>query len=160
MCLATLLLVIVSAIRLGCGGADELLPGNVSLEEQKAYDQLLVAGQVYQKDESSVYLRSVLLSETEPSGQLAADLQNALPCQENIICEIEESGEILLGSTVVLSGVFYPCSPATNPGEFDSAVYYRTLEVGGRLRKAEVLYQSDDFWKLREGLYRLKIYFK
>lgn len=160
LCLAALLLVIAAALRLGCGGAEETEPGCISMESLKAYDRLLVAGQVYQKEESSVYLKSVLLLESNAPGQSAVDLQQALPFQENIICETQDPGEIPLGSTVVFEGVFYPCSRASNPGEFDSRVYYRTLGVGGRLRKTEILYQSEDYWPLREGLFCLKRYFK
>lgn len=158
--LAAVLLVTAAALRLGTGGAAEPEPGCVSIKECETYARLLVTGQVYGKDESCIYLKSVLLSEANASGQFAADLQHALPCQENIICDTEFAGEIPLGSTVAVSGVFYPCSVATNPGEFDSAVYYSTLGVGGRLRKTEILYRDEEYWPLREGLFRLKSYFK
>lgn len=153
-------MVIAAALRLEFVREAEPEPGSAGTESWKAYDRLLVAGQVYQKEENYVYLKSVLLLEFIAPGQSAVDLQQGLPCQENIICETENTREIPLGSTVVLEGVFYPCSQATNPGEFDQTSYYRTLGVGGRLRKAEVLYRSEDYWRLREGLFRLKSYFK
>lgn len=158
--LAAVLLVAAAALRLGGMGAAEPEPGCVSIKAYEAYAPLLAAGQVYRKEESCIYLKSVLLTEANASGQFAANLQQALPCQENIICETEFAGEIPLGSTVAVSGVFYPCSRATNPGEFDSAVYYSTLGVGGRLRKVEVLYRSEEYWPVREGLFRLKSSFK
>ena len=154
--LAALFLVIVAALRLGAGGASGPPPGFVDTAQLAAGKELLIAGQVYQKDETSVYLKSVVILKSDALGHSAADSRQGLPCAENIICEIGNPKELPLGRTVAVQGVFYPCSSATNPGEFDSAVYYRTFRIGGRLRKAEVKARGEDSWPVRDGLYELK----
>lgn len=50
-----------------------------------------------------------------------------------------------------------PISAATNQGEFDAAAYYRTIGVGGRLNKAELLQKSQTYWQVREWLYELRL---
>lgn len=158
--LAALFLVAVAAFRLYAGWADDVPPGSTSTKRLEESGELLITGQVYQKDESSVYLKSVIILESNAFGQSAADSRQEVPCQENIICEIEEAGTVPLGSFVAVRGVFAPYLNATNPGEFDSAVYYRTLEIGGRLRKCELLAVGESNWPVREALYGLKCYFK
>lgn len=158
--LAALFLVGAAAFRLWSGWGDGVPPGQVSVMQLDTAGELLVTGQVYQKDETSVYLRSVILLESNAGKHSGADSRGEIPCQENIICEIQQAKEIPLGSFVAVRGVFYPCSHATNPGEFDSAVYYRSLGIGGRLKKAEIMAKGNESWPLREGLFRLKCYFK
>lgn len=107
-----------------------------------------VTGQVCRKEEDKIWLQSVIFNELTPY-------------EEKLICELTDSDtDILLGSTVAVSGIFTPFSGASNPGEFDTAVYYRSLGVGGRLRKAAVLGQSKGYWRVREALYQVKLYLK
>lgn len=153
---AALFLVIVAALRLGAGGASDPPPGFMDTGQLDAGEELLIAGQVYQKDESSIYLKSVVILQFDAYGQSTADSRQGIPCGENFICEVEEGTDLPLGRTVALQGIFSPCSQATNPGEFDSAVYYRTLEIGGKLRKARIKACGEDIWPVRNGLYELK----
>lgn len=153
---AALFLVIVASVRLRAGWADGAPPGFISANRLSAAEELLVTGQVYQKDESSVYLKSVIILESDALGQSAADSRREIRCQENLICEIIDGQEVPLGRMVAVRGIFYPYSHATNPGEFDSAVYYRTLGIGGKLRKASLLAVGEKSWPVREALYRLK----
>lgn len=139
LALAALFLVIVAAIRLGAGWADGVPPGRTSAAQLPEAAELLVTGQVYQKDGTSLYLKSVIVLESDASGQSAADSRREILCQENLICELADGQEVPLGTRVAVRGTFAPYSHATNPGEFDSAVYYRTLGIGGKLRKASVL---------------------
>lgn len=112
-----------------------------------------VTGQVCRKDEDKIWLQSVIINDT-------------YPYEEKLICELTDGdtdvslGSISLGSRVAVSGIFAPFSGATNPGEFDTAAYYRSLGVGGRLRKAGVLRQSNEYWRVREALYQIKLYLK
>lgn len=107
-----------------------------------------VTGQVCRKEEDKIWLKSVIINESNPY-------------EEKLICEIAEGGtDIPLGSLVAVSGVFVPFSGASNPGEFDAAAYYRSYGVGGRLRKVSVLGQSREYWRVREALYRLREYLK
>lgn len=163
--MAALFLVILAAIRVGVGWAEEVPDGCVSTRQLDAFTELTITGQVYQKDETNIYLKSVILSgsslaRSDALGQSAADSRQEIPVQENIICEMEDASGIPLGSYVAAAGQFSPYSHATNPGEFDAAVYYRTLEVGGKLRKAVLLAKGEESWRVREGLYQLKCYFK
>lgn len=154
---AALFLVIAAAIRLKVGWADLVQSDHISTKELTAYETLYVTGQVYQKDEKSIYLKSVVLWSSNCYGQSAVDSRQNISCQENLICETEQALTIPLGSTVTLSGDFYAYSQATNPGEFDSAVYYRTLGIGGRLRNAMVRSRGTGYWHIREGLFWLKM---
>ncbi len=160
-----LFLVILAALRLKSGWAEETPPGCISAGRLEADREVEVTGQVYQKDETTIYLKSVFLIQTDLSGssafgQSAAGSRQEIPIQENIICETEKAEEISLGSHVAVRGQFAPYAHATNPGEFDAAVYYRTLEIGGKLKKAVVLAKGEASWPVREGLYQLKVYFK
>ncbi len=156
LALAALFLVIVAAIRLGAGWADGVPPGRTSAAQLPEAAELLVTGQVYQKDGTSLYLKSVIVLESDASGQSAADSRREILCQENLICELADGQEVPLGTRVAVRGTFAPYSHATNPGEFDSAVYYRTLGIGGKLRKASVLAKGEECWPVREALYQLK----
>ena len=153
---AALFLVIVAAIRLKAGWADFVQPDHISARDLTAYETLCVTGQVYQKDETSIYLKSVILWDSNAFGQSAVDLRQKISLQENLICETDQALTIPLGSTVTVSGDFYAYSQATNPGEFDSAVYYRTLGIGGRLKKAVVRSRGTEYWHIREWLFWLK----
>ncbi len=218
-------LVVIAVLRLETGSCDRLRTGYVSTGGLQAYEQITITGQVYQKDDESVYLKSVYwishdpseysstrsrLSEINSSGynsirsnlselnlskysfavcsssglnfsgcsiagfgfsetaslksyetiQSVIEPQRQTPIQENIICLVEGAEKLPLGSIVTLTGTFMPFSQATNPGEFDAAEYYRILKIGGRLTKAKLLEVGRDYWRLREGLYGLKKYFR
>jgi len=146
-------LVVITAIRLKMGWLDRVRPGCITFEQIEASDTLCVTGQVYQKNEDSITLRSVILLQSDAFGQSAGDFRQEISCQENLICETEDAEKIPLGSTVVLEGIFTPFSHAGNPGEFDAFYYYRTLKIGGKLKKAHILQQGEDYWPLRESLY-------
>lgn len=109
---------------------------------------LYVTGQVCRKEEDKFWLKSVIINETNPY-------------EEKLICEPAEGGaDVLLGSFVAVSGIFAPFPGAANPGEFDAAVYYRSLGAGGRLRRVSVLGQSGKCWRVRETLYRARLHLK
>lgn len=158
--LAALFLVVIAALRLGAGGAEDVPPGYVSAKELEAAQELLIAGQVYQKDETSIYLKSVVIYDSNALGQSARGSGQGIPCTENFICEMQGEADIPLGRTVAVQGIFAPYSHATNPGEFDAAVYYRTLSIGGKLRKAQMKACGEDWWPVRNGLYELKCLLK
>ncbi|MCI9436150.1 MAG: DNA internalization-related competence protein ComEC/Rec2 [Lachnospiraceae bacterium] len=154
--MAALFLVMIAALRLKTGRADELQEGCIRAGTLEADSQVVITGQVYQKDESNIYLKSVFYAGSNAFGQSAADSQQFVPIQENIICDMEDAPGIPLGSMVAVQGTFMPYSRATNPGEFDASVYYRTLEIGGKVRKAVLLAAGEGTWLIRERLYRLK----
>ncbi|MCM1112755.1 MAG: DNA internalization-related competence protein ComEC/Rec2 [Muribaculum sp.] len=71
-------------------------------------------------------------------------------------CLYDAAEELILDSAVVVEGVFYAFSPATNPGEFDYARYYASMGYGGRLKEVKVLAADGRAPGIREGLYRLR----
>lgn len=154
---AALLTVFLTALWLETGAANRAGPGGAGPGESKTSSGLLVTGQVYQKDETSVYLKSVsLFHSSDAFGQSVQESEKKIPCQDNFICETQQAAEIPLGSKVTVEGVYAPFSCATNPGEFDTAGYYRTLGIGGRIRKATIVSVEEGHWPLREGLFRLR----
>ena len=173
---AALCAVFLAAVWLESGAADQVRPGYIRAEELNVSGTLLVTGQVYQKDETSVYLRSVVLSESTVSesavsesvtsesilsksdalGESVGKSGKKIPCQDNFICETQQAAGVPLGSTVTVEGIFSPFLHAVNPGEFDSAEYYMTLGIGGKVKKAVILERGEAYWPVREGLYRLK----
>ncbi len=129
--------------------------------ELTASEPLLVTGQIYQKEEQTIYLKSVALANESIMIQPVEDriLLNAISANHsigNLICETDMEPELPLGCWVTVQGEFIPCSHASNPGEFDGAIYYRTLGIGGKLREATVLAQGEAYWPLGEWLYQCK----
>ena len=113
---AALFLVIIAAVRLKVGWADNVRPGEVSSGKMTSRDTLLVTGQVYQKEDTSIYLKSIVIWESNAFGLSSADSGREIHCQDNFILETQQTLTIPLGSTVAVRGVFYPCSESTNPG--------------------------------------------
>ena len=106
---AALLAVLLTALWLEIGGVGRAGPGQVGPGELEASSGLLVTGQVYQKDETSIYLKSVsLMQSSDAHGQWSQESGSKIPCQDNFICETQQGMEIPLGSTVTLKGVYAP----------------------------------------------------
>lgn len=149
--MVALCVVIVTAIRLGYGwlGTEDTGGG----EGLFAGTALEVTGQVYQKDQESITIKSVVLCSSNSSEVSVAGSQQQI---SNLICEVKNAEAIPLGSKVRLSGTFMPFSRATNQGEFDSSVYYRTLGICGKLKAAQILEQDNSCWKVREWLFDRK----
>lgn len=154
--MAALLILFLTVLQLETGTANRAGPGGAGPEEPGSGDVLRMTGQVYQKDETSIYLRSVSLFHSDAFGRSFQESESKIQCEDNFICETVQAMDIPLGSMVTLEGVYAPLSHAANPGEFDSAGYYRTLGIGGRLKKAVILELEEGRWPVREGLFRLK----
>lgn len=77
--------------------------------------------------------------------------QSALPC-------LEQEELPRMGSLVIVQGTFYAFTHATNPGEFDSAEYYRIWNRQGSVMGAELIAQSADYDRLKESLMQLRDY--
>ena len=165
---AALCLVAAAAVWLETDSPPHTLGDQISTQSLEASRELVVAGQVYQKDGSHIYLQDVIVhsqisEEYSPFQNLlsdAGDSRQSVSCKENIICKIADADSIPLGSEVVVEGVFMPFLAATNPGEFDALIYYRTQGVGGRLNQASVLAQGEGYWRVRESLYDLRVFLR
>lgn len=125
-------------------------------------------GQVYQRETRDsygkeilvLYLRSVSISEEDPSSQSIQQDTNA-----SYICEIDRESlgtrEVpRLGSYVRVRGKLSLYQPATNPGEFDMASYYGALGIRGRIRQGELTETGSSRWPLAEGLQGLRRIFR
>lgn len=77
---------------------------------------------------------------------------------EGLWCYLEEGELPRTGSLVLVQGTFYSFAHATNPGEFDSAEYYRILNQQGRVLKAECIARGCGYDGFREGLCQIREY--
>lgn len=116
-----------------------------------------VSGRICSKDNSSFLLDSIiLLSDAADSRQEIQTFKN-----QKWICEYDNIDTTLkIGSTVTVSGTFYNFRPASNPGEFDTRAYYRTLGITGRLKESGVLSAGSHYSQWRETLYGIRQYFQ
>ncbi|MBO4980461.1 MAG: DNA internalization-related competence protein ComEC/Rec2 [Lachnospiraceae bacterium] len=119
-----------------------------------AAGEMTLTGRVCRKNDNEFCLDSIKILRT------AADLQQDIPITYNFIVTKPEKEDVLLGSRVTVTGVFYPFPQATNPGEFDAAAYYRSMGTLGRIQGTGIQQRSKDCWMVRETLYRLKTYWK
>lgn len=131
-------------VRLAAGRYEDPPPDQTGTVSMKSGTSWCVTGQICQKEEDKFWLTSVIINESNPY-------------EKKLICEpADGSPDLLLGSRVAVSGIYAPFSGATNPGEFDQEVYYRSLGAGGKLREAEILGTGRRYWRIREALYRLR----
>jgi predicted membrane metal-binding protein len=77
---------------------------------------------------------------------------------EGVLCYMKQDDMPPMGSYVVMKGTFYAFTHATNPGEFDSAEYYRILDQQGRVMQAECTSRSSGYDGFREKLYQVREY--
>ena len=133
-------------------------PETASLERAEG-KTVYLAGRVYQKesrpslsgeDKSILYLNHIAIS-SESNSFFETD-RNI----QGVLCYLEESVQVPLGSTVAVRGKVQPFMQATNPGEFDSREYYQILKLDFRLKNAEVIKISENHNKLQELLYKIK----
>ena len=153
--LAAVCLILGLGFLLQLGIFDRVPAGQIDAEAFAAGEPLTLTGQVYQKDSEKYYIQSVHIV------QSAVDPRQTIPCKDNLICVVGKDANIPpLGSAVLITGSFQPFSAATNPGEFDSLEYYRTLGLGGRMKDCVLLAQGENFWHVREALYRFRCLLK
>lgn len=148
--LASLCLVAVTGALLHFGLFDRVPEGQVSAAALAPGETVTLTGQVYEKDSQSIFLKSVNIISS------AVASQQKIPCKDNFICLLEQAESVPLGSVVTVEGSFCPFSAATNPGEFDSAEYYRIQGIGGKVEEAVSVSVGEGRWRLREALYRLR----
>lgn len=178
-------LVAVAWLRLMSGGYDSPPDGTLSLRQLEQGAALCVVGQVCKKEEQKIWLQSVSVEAISNKDQIGQDqtkqektdkypaeqpdndqpgreqstLEQQVTCAEKMICELAEEtalDAIPLGAWVLVSGEFMAFSEPSNPGEFDACSYYRSLGVGGQLKKAVLLGKNGDRWTIREAMYRLR----
>lgn len=77
---------------------------------------------------------------------------------EGVLCYMEEEKIPKMGSLVVVQGDYRAFTHATNPGEFDSADYYRIMGQQGRVMDCRIVVQSTACDVFREKMYRIREY--
>lgn len=179
-------LVAVAWLKLMSGGYDSPPDGILSLRQLEQGAALCVVGQVCKKEEQKIWLQSVSVEAISNKDQIGQDqtkqektdkypaeqpdndqpgreqstLEQQVTCAEKMICELAEEtalDAIPLGAWVLVSGEFMAFSEPSNSGEFDAFSYYRSLGVGGQLKKAVLLGKNGDRWTIREAMYRLRL---
>ena len=150
----TILLVAVAWINLMLGGFDPpadsaCYPFGVSEENVPSGTKQTIcfSGQICHKEETKIWLDSVTILNSDHlnhdfnekiSNQLGSNQENPnhmniqmlSKYQGKIICEFEEAPEELpMGCQIVVTGAYYEYESASNPGEFDAFVYYRSIGV-------------------------------
>ncbi len=131
-----------------------------------AYSNIQLTGQVYQKDQKYLYLKSLYVSEEnnknigwckESAGEVRAN-----KLRGRVRCEIPEGDSVLqslpLGKELSVTGDFVPFRHATNEGEFDAAEYYLTLGLYGTLQEVQLYAVSRTHWPIRNGLLQMKVF--
>lgn len=178
-------LVAVAWLRLMSDGYDSPPDGTLGLRQLEQGTALCVVGQVCKKEEQKIWLQSVSVEsisnkdqigqnqreqektdkypakqpDSDQPGREQSTLEQQVTCAEKMICELAEEtalDAIPLGAWVLVSGEFMAFSEPSNPGEFDAFSYYRSLGVGGQLKKAVLLGKNGDRWTIREAMYRLR----
>lgn len=140
-----------------------------------------VTGQIYKKEVRTLYGEEILIlylksvaisSDTQSEGETSAPYYAEQNIQDRLICELAADQpvwgnvpmerdvmsreQVALGSRVAVQGQPEPYRHATNPGEWDSADYYLTQGVAGRIRQARLLGSDNRSWRLREALFRCR----
>ena len=99
---------------------------------------------------------SVLISSQKTISQIN-EMQEIFGKNASALCYLQE-GEALpkAGSYVRVFGEVSPFLQATNPGEFDTAAYYRRKDCLFALRKTEITAQTKNYGRLEEFLSQLR----
>ena len=99
---------------------------------------------------------SVLISSQKTISQIN-EMQEVFGKNASTLCYLQE-GEALpkAGSYVRVFGEVSPFLKATNPGEFDTAAYYRRKDCLFALRKTKITAQTKNYGRLEEFLSQLR----
>lgn len=115
-----------------------------------------LVGKVQQKELKAGYLgEDISVIYLIPMGDRNKDF-------EMVQCYLDPSLSLVpsIGEYVKVSGKVKTFSHPTNPGEFDSYLYYSTLKISYRLNNVKILERGGRTSWYKEGLYRVKIFFE
>lgn len=126
--------------------------------------EVILTGKVYQKElgggqEGSaqiIYLKSVTEESMTKDGKrvLGSDSRGE---GDGVICYLKRGQpEPELGSIVRVSGRCEAFQRATNPGQFDSYLYYQILGISYRLFQTNILAKTTKYNKTAESLYQIR----
>ena len=99
---------------------------------------------------------SVLISSQKTTSQIN-EMQEIFGKNASALCYLEKDTTLpKAGSYVRVFGEVSPFLQATNPGEFDTAAYYRRKDCLFALRKTEITAQTKNYGRLEEFLSQLR----
>lgn len=99
---------------------------------------------------------SVLISSQKTTSQIN-EMQEIFGKNASTLCYLQEDEALpKAGSYVRVFGEVSPFLQATNPGEFDTAAYYRRKDCLFALRKTKITAQTKNYGRLEEFLSQLR----
>ena len=99
---------------------------------------------------------SVLISSQKTTSQIN-EMQEIFGKNASALCYLEKDTTLTkAGSYVRVFGEVSPFLQATNPGEFDTAAYYRRKDCLFALRKTKITAQTKNYGRLEEFLSQLR----
>ena len=149
-------LIILTALRLWRGGdTSPWLPDGGTLAEGS---EIVVTGQVCWRENASFYLNEITFYSEQFIDDIKAANQQRISKTYKLKCET--TAPTAIGEYVAVRGAFFEFSEATNPGEFDSRTYYRSKQVMGRLKNAELIERAEPAFGIREWLLQRREYWE
>ena len=149
-------LIILTALRLWRGGdTSPWLPDGGTLAEGS---EIVVTGQVCWREDASFYLNEITFYSEQFIDDIKAANQQCISKTYKLKCET--AAPTAIGEYVAVRGAFFEFSEATNPGEFDSRTYYRSKQVMGRLKNAELIERAEPAFGIREWLLQRREYWE
>lgn len=155
LCILCLTFLVINGLTMLITGGQFYLkvPASSLFYEIEESKEILIQGQVYQKEHTSkhqiLYLKnnSILF-------------QNDSYYESRILIYDDTFEEIKIGETVYLRGKLEAFETARNPGNFNQRAYYAKKETRGFVWSEEILHVTGKEDKLKESLYQLRQYWK
>lgn len=124
------------------GGSSVTVTGQICKKENRSW---------YGTEKTDLYLKAIQIINSD-TGQVSI-----LNPSYKIICETEAGHEVFkMGRRVTLLGEWTAFEHAANEGQFDSADYYFSQNIVGKMKNAAVQKAEGAYWPLRESLFKLR----
>lgn len=161
LCLVCLIFVILII------GIVEIFPYEYDFPNDLSGEVVLVEGKVSKKETKEkngqtiyyIYLEQIMLqsdSNADNVGDRDSKIQK-LNMAEGILCYMEENSYIPnIGSRVQISGEISVFEKPDNPGEFNTALYYKIKGIDLKMYDCELVAYTENYDVIVEKLFRLK----
>lgn len=153
-CLCLVTVITIMKILTGAGtGGDAVLPPDGS--------PVRITGRIDTRTSEVIILQCISLIHEDQtysySGKLQCELDNMKTAMITAGAVTGEEASLKIGQQIILEGTFSHFATATNPGEFDVQRYYAAKDIGGRVRKSQILAVGETYSCLRELLYQCRL---
>ena len=108
-------------------------------------DNVSITGKIYRIEEGESALLLYVRTLPEKNGK-----------KKKVICHVKSETEYEIGNLVTVTGKCRHFAPATNDGQFDSALYYRILNLDYRITDAKCLVKDDGINFYQNALYKIR----